>query len=118
MYMFPLKWHFIQLYSFLKDGGMPLDSIYTWINEQLSWGNYTPPVRVTEAGAKLRQETGLKALWNDLTSLIPTAELLSWYVEMLAVNPDMQVMEERLEQKTTETIRDQLHTCEKYLLYR
>merc|ERR1712110_1132046 len=60
---------YLELYSFLKDGGLPLDSIYTWINEQLSWGNYTPPVRVTQAGANIRQETGLKALWNDLTSL-------------------------------------------------
>ena len=97
---------------------MPLDSIYTWINEQLSWGNYTPPVRMTESEANIRQETGLKALWNDLTSLIPTEQLLAWYLEMLAVNPDMRVMVERLEQKTTETIRDQLHTFEKYLLYR
>ena len=97
---------------------MPLDSIYTWINEQLSWGNYTPPVGRTEFQANIRQETGLKALWNDLTSLIPTEELLAWYLEMLAVNPDMRVMVERLEQKTTETIRDQLHTSEKYLLYR
>merc|ERR1711874_500076 len=55
---------YLELYSFLKDGGMPLDDIYSWIN------------------------------------------------------PDMRSMVERLQEKTTETIRDQLHTCEKYLFYR
>ena len=81
-----------QFYKFLKDGDMPLDSIYSWINDQLHWGNYTPPVRITGAEDFKRQESGLKALWNDLTSLIPTEELLAWYLEMLAVNPDMRVM--------------------------
>ena len=87
-----MKTFCFQFYKFLKDGDMPLDSIYSWINGQLHWGNYTPPVRITEAEAFKRQETGLKALWNDLTSLIPTEELLAWYLEMLAVNPDMRVI--------------------------
>ena len=88
--------HF-QLYTFLKDGEMPLDSIFSWINGQLQWGNYTPPIKSSKAedlDTQLdsgRQESGLKVLWNDLTSLIPADEALIWYLEMLAVNPDMQV---------------------------
>jgi len=94
--------------------------MYSWINKELSWGNYTPPVRISARlmAQETRQENGLKMLWTDLTSLIPTEELLAWYLEMLAVNPDMRSMVERLQEKTTETIRDQLHTCEKYLFYR
>jgi len=48
--------------------------MYSWINKELSWGNYTPPVRISARlmAQETRQENGLKMLWTDLTSLIPT----------------------------------------------
>ena len=37
-----------------------------------------------------------KGLWTDLVSIIPEQELLAWYLEMMAVNLDMQILMERV----------------------
>jgi len=43
---------------------------------------------------------------------------LAWYLEMMAVNLDMQILMERVKMPETEMIRNILHMCEAYLNYR
>ena len=125
---------FIKFYTFLVDNGMPLESIFQWINGQLEWGPYVPPTlpenqdihiadkidvsndyEPVKSAGKLKD---LKQLWDELVAIIPTDELLSWYLEMLVVNPDMQKLMAEVRKQETITIRDQLHQCEAYLDYR
>jgi len=125
---------YMQFYTFLVDNGMPLEDIFKWINGKLGWGEYVPPtlpenqdfsisdkIEVSDnqepvwSGGKLKD---LKQLWDDLVAIIPTDELLSWYLEMLVVNPDMQKLMAEVRKQETITIRDQLHQCDAYLDYR
>ena len=92
---------------------MPLESIFQWINDQLEWGQYNPPFVSDYA-----REDGLYGLWQDLTSIIPTGDLLAWFLEMWAINPDMIKLMEKVTSGQVELIRDKLHQCIPYLNYR
>jgi len=125
---------YIGFYTFLVDNGMPLENIFRWINEQLEWGEYIPPtlpedqdfiiskeIKVSDNYQPVRTAgklKDLKQLWDELVAIIPTDELLSWYLEMLVVNPDMQKLMAQVRRQNTIAIRDQLHQCEAYLDYR
>jgi len=113
---------------------MPLEDIFQWINNQFGWGTYIPPTLPQNKNSAIIDKVNftddyqpvrsvgklkdLKELWDELTSIIPTDELLTWYLEMLVVNPDMQKLMARVGIQDTITIRDQLHQCEAYLDYR
>jgi len=125
---------YIGFYTFLVDNGMPLENIFKWINEQLEWGEYIPPTLPEDQDFIISKEIevsdnyqpvrtagklkDLKQLWDELVAIIPTDELLSWYLEMLVVNPDMQKLMAQVRRQNTIAIRDQLHQCEAYLDYR
>ena len=113
---------------------MPLEDIFQWINNQFGWGTYIPPTLPQNKNSAIIDKVhfnndyqpvrsvgklkDLKELWDELTAIIPTDELLTWYLEMLVVNPDMQKLMARVGMQETITIRDQLHQCEAYLDYR
>ena len=39
---------YLELYTFLVTNGWDLDTIFSWINDQLEWGEYQPPVTHSE----------------------------------------------------------------------
>merc|ERR1711915_54131 len=112
---------YLEFYEFLEANGMDLVKIFGWINDQLGWGEYIPPVKDKGQQVKelqVKHVDGLKGLWTDLVSIIPEQELLAWYLEMMAVNLDMQLLMDRIKKPETEKIRNILHMCDAYLNYR
>ena len=92
---------------------MDLQAIFSWINTELGWGDYSPPVARTEGAPR-----SLKTLWDELVDQIPYSSVLAWFLEMWTINVDMQLVVERMMSPATERIRDHLHTCPAYLNYR
>ena len=92
---------------------MDLQGIFSWINAELGWGEYSPPLLRT-----YRDPRSLKTLWDELVGLIPYSTVLAWFLEMWTINIDMQLVVERMMSPATERIRDQLHNCSAYLNYR
>ena len=90
---------------------MDLEGIFSWINNELGWGDYVPPLA-------MREQRSLKSLWDELVDLIPYSNFLAWFLEMWTINTDMQLLVERLMMEETEHIRDHLHTCTAYLNFR
>ena len=90
---------------------MDLQGIFSWINNELGWGEYVPPLTV-------RHQRSLKTLWDELIGLIDYTKFLAWFLEMWTLNTDMQLLVERLMAAETEHIRDHLHTCPAYINYR
>ena len=103
----------MQLYVFLVSNGLDLQGIFSWINAELGWGEYSPPLSKTQ-----RDPRSLKTLWDELVGLIPYSKVLAWFLEMWTINADMQMVVERMMSPATERIRDHLHTCPAYLNYR
>ena len=93
--------------------GLDLQGIFSWINAELGWGEYSPPLSRTH-----RDPRSLKTLWDELVGLIPYSKVLAWFLEMWTINADMQMVVERMMSPATERIRDHLHTCPAYLNYR
>ena len=108
---------------------MDLQKLFSWVNEKLGWGEYTRP-RPTQ----VRSERTLLDLWNELVGIIPYSDYLFWFLEQYAINPDMQLLIKRqdhsyfnidiiyilirLQEPSTEYIRDELNQCQEYLDYR
>ena len=92
---------------------MDLQAIFSWINTELGWGDYSPPVARTRGDPR-----SLKTLWDELVDQIPYSSVLAWFLEMWTINVDMQLVVERMMSPATERIRDHLHTCPAYLNYR
>ena len=92
---------------------MDLQAIFSWINTELGWGEYSPPLSKTH-----RDPRSLKTLWDELVDQIPYSTVLAWFLEMWTINTDMQLLVERMMSPATERIRDHLHTCPAYLNYR
>ena len=80
---------------------MPLEDVFQWINNQFGWGTYIPPTLPQNKNSAIIDKVhfnndyqpvrsvgklkDLKELWDELTAIIPTDELLTWYLEMLVV---------------------------------
>merc|ERR1712241_1488199 len=104
---------YLDLYVFLESNGLDLQGIFSWINAELGWGEYSPPLHQTH-----KHPRSLKTLWDELVGLIPYSTVLAWFLEMWTINTDMQLVVERMMSPATERIRDHLHTCPAYLSYR
>jgi len=109
---------YIDLYDFLVTNGLDLQSIFEWVNNQLEWGDYHPPTHPSGMRNDEESPSNLKDLWDDLMSIIPYSDYLFWFLEQLAINPDMQLLISRLQDQGSENVRNDLHACKAYLDYR
>jgi hypothetical protein len=114
--------------------GLDLQKLFQWVNNELEWGEYHPPTHSPAMRNNVNNPRSMKSLWDDLVSIIPYSDYLFWFLEQYAINPDMQLLIGRqgekysycfiivtmlrLQAKSTENIRDHLHTCEEYMNYR
>merc|ERR1712080_421679 len=105
---------FIDLYKFLRNNGVDMDGIFSWLNEQLDYGEFHPPA----AGAELKpsKHRSIKSLWDELVGIIPYADYLTWFLEQYAINPDMIKFVTKLEH--SESVKDHLNSCPQYQAYR
>ena len=69
---------------------MDLYGLFSWVNGELGWGEYTRP-----RSTQVRSERTLLELWNELVGIIPYSDYLFWFLEQYAINPDMQLLIKR-----------------------
>merc|ERR1719334_292680 len=67
---------------------------------------------------RIRKGRSIGTLWDELVSIIPYPDFLNWFLQQLAINPDMQKFINQLKTKETQKIKDWLLLCPDYLAYR
>ena len=85
------------MYDFLVENGLDLQGIFQWVNNELEWGEYHPPTPPPAMRISDKNPRSMKTLWDDLVSIIPYSDYLFWFLEQLAINPDMQLFVTRQE---------------------
>ena len=85
------------MYNFLVENGLDLQGIFQWVNNELEWGEYHPPTHPPGMRSTDNNPKSMKTLWDDLVSIIPYSDYLFWFLEQLAINPDMQLFVTRQE---------------------
>ena len=92
---------FAQLYKWLRDNGMHMDELFQWYNDQFGWGPFNPPARSAEVGPG-GLGRALADLLTEIMGMYPNDQVVAWFLEQIATNPDMSSFVSKMQEPSTE----------------